>query len=85
MYPSIEARFDGWCQASEMKMRARNSSRKLVPWDKTMVKERSMAKPEEELDRVVRPKEQAEASYDKASRWYDLVAGRSEKKFDLYG
>ena len=36
---------------------------------------------ETEISRVTRSNEEARASYDKMSKWYDMVAGRFEKKF----
>nr|NIN53217.1 hypothetical protein [Nitrososphaeria archaeon]NIQ33673.1 hypothetical protein [Nitrososphaeria archaeon] len=40
-----------------------------------------MPKDETKIGRVTRSKEEAKLSYDKMSRWYDIVAGRFEKKF----
>jgi len=34
-----------------------------------------------EISRVTRPKQEAKASYDRMSRWYDILSGRFESKY----
>lgn len=44
-----------------------------------------MFRNEAQISRVTRSKEEAKASYDKMSRWYDMLAGSSEREFTETG
>jgi len=44
-----------------------------------------MPKTNQEILRVTRSKEDAKISYDKLSKWYDMIAGSEEKKFRKIG
>lgn len=44
-----------------------------------------MSNHQDEIGRVIRTKEQARRSYDGLSTWYDLLAGRSERRFKEAG
>ncbi|MFB0546034.1 MAG: class I SAM-dependent methyltransferase [Anaerolineae bacterium] len=46
-----------------------------------MILGKNMSKNETEISRVTRSKEEAKASYDKMSKWYDILAGRFEKRY----
>ena len=45
----------------------------------------TMLKDRNQISRVTRSKEIAKASYDRMSKWYDLMAGSSEWKFVKIG
>jgi ubiquinone/menaquinone biosynthesis C-methylase UbiE len=47
--------------------------------------EATMSKDKSEITRVTRSKDSARVNYDRLSKWYDLLAGSSERKFTEVG